>query len=125
MLPPDPPADDDRHVGAVPGDRVGAARGDRPLQPAIEELPPWWTYVDWPGAVAFVLALGVALSMVIAIWGASTQDDAISEQGAQLLSTLFGASVGAVATYLGMAQRANQARGRTRATDTDKHNERQ
>jgi hypothetical protein len=67
----------------------------------------WWQQVDWPGAVAFTLALGVSGSMVVlmavGLIGVFVRGEPISEQGATLLSTLFGAVVGALASYLGQS----------------------
>jgi hypothetical protein len=57
--------------------------------------------VDWPGAIAFTLALGIAISMVVAIVGTVGGGRTLSAGSANVLSTLFGASVGVVGTYLG------------------------
>lgn len=78
---------------------------DEPQQP---ERDPWWQQVDWTGAVALVLALGVSLSMSIALVGglvgAIWHDRPISEHGAAMLSTIFGAAIGALASYLGQSR---------------------
>jgi hypothetical protein len=58
---------------------------------------PW----DWRGTVAVILAAGIAVSVVSLCMGAVIQDETISNQGAALIETVLGASVGAVATYLG------------------------
>jgi hypothetical protein len=76
-------------------------------------------HIEWPGVVAVILAVGIAVSMVLGVAGTILSDVPLSEQGAQFLSTLFGASIGAVATYLGMAQRAREAERRTRRSDDD------
>jgi hypothetical protein len=72
---------------------------------------PWWRQIDWAGAVAFTLSLGVSGSMVVlmtlGIVGSMFHDRPMSEQGATVLSTLFGAVVGALATYLGQARGKN------------------
>lgn len=80
-------------------------------QPAVEVIhetsPPrraWWTQgaVDWPGLVVFVLAAGIAASLVIAMLAiALSASHDVSAQQATLLSTIFGAAIGAVATYIG------------------------
>lgn len=62
------------------------------------------------------LSVGVSISMIIAMVGVTTHRP-ISPGGVQLLSTVFGASVGAVATYLGMARQQQQAQSRTRRSD--------
>ena len=59
---------------------------------------------------AVILTAGVSLSILALALGAVLQDEVISEQGATLLATAFGASIGAVATYLG---------GRMRSRDGD------
>ena len=56
---------------------------------------------EWRGLVAIILAAGVAISVVALCMGAVLQDETISAQGAALIETVLGASVGAVATYLG------------------------
>lgn len=65
---------------------------------------------------ALCLSVGVSISMIIAMVGVTTHRP-ISAGGVQLLSTVFGASVGAVATYLGMARQQQQAQSRTRRSD--------
>lgn len=76
-------------------------------------LLPWWTYIDWPGMVAFVLALGVSAALVFGFIGSVLQGKQINQPLANLLSTLGGAAVGAVATYLGI----NRRTAATRRTD--------
>jgi len=66
---------------------------------------PWWTKIDWTGAVGFVLALGVSASLVIGFLGAVISDHMLNAQEANVLATLSGAMVGAVATYLGLGRR--------------------
>jgi hypothetical protein len=77
----------------------------------------WWEKIDWPGACAFVLAFGVAVTLIVGMAGAAVQDSPISEQGASLLSTLGGAAIGAIATYLGLARQQQQQSHRTRSSD--------
>ena len=84
-----------------------------------DEKTPWWTHVDWPGAIAFVLAVGIACSMVLAICGEVFNREAIGQQGATILSTIFGAAIGAVATYLG-GSRERQLRMNEQAAKTVK-----
>ena len=61
---------------------------------------------EWRGPVAIILALGVAGSIIILCLGAVLQDQTISTQGAAIIDTALGASVGAVAVYLGGRARA-------------------
>lgn len=69
----------------------------------------WWTEIDWPGACAFVLACGLSIGFCVAlIWAASPSTPDLSQEAAALLSTLGGAMVGAVATYLGLSRREHQ-----------------
>jgi NhaP-type Na+/H+ or K+/H+ antiporter len=76
-----------------------------------ERRPRWWETVDWPGAIAFVLAFGVAIGFAVAIiLAASWRTPPISEQTATLFSTLGGAIIGAVATYLGGTIQRNHDR---------------
>lgn len=60
---------------------------------------------DWRGYIAFVMALGIAIGFGAAIiMSASARTPPISDTTATLLSTLGGAMIGAVATYLGMGR---------------------
>jgi hypothetical protein len=56
---------------------------------------------EWAGLIAFVLALGVAVSLVLDIAIVAIHGGEISGANANLLSTLFGASIGVVGTYIG------------------------
>jgi hypothetical protein len=61
---------------------------------------------DWRGYIAFTLALGISVGWATGlILSASARTPPIGENTAQLLSTLGGAMVGAVAAYLGMGRR--------------------
>jgi hypothetical protein len=61
---------------------------------------------DWRGYIAFVLAIGLSVGWATGlIMSASSRTPPIGENTAQLLSTLGGAMVGAVAAYLGMGRR--------------------
>lgn len=75
----------------------------------------WWLHGEWAGLIAFVLALGVSFSMVIALIGAVLSADRISSEKASLLSTLFGASIGVIGTYIGA-----HGRGARRASDRER-----
>jgi hypothetical protein len=81
---------------------------DQPIIAKTRSEERWWQQVDWVGACAFTLALGVSLSMVAvtipALIGAFIRETPMSQHGAALLSTLFGAAMGAVATFLGQAR---------------------
>jgi hypothetical protein len=69
--------------------------------------PDWIKNMDWPGAIAFMLALGISLSMVLLITGviiAVPQNRPLGEAASSLISTVFGAAIGAIATYLGSAR---------------------
>jgi hypothetical protein len=74
---------------------------------------PW----NWAGACACILATGVSLSLVLIVLGPLLQDRPFTEQGAQLVSTLAGAAVGALAAYLGLSRSQQQQFERTRETD--------
>lgn len=60
--------------------------------------------------MAVILAAGTALAVIVLAVGAAATAGPISQEDAALLSTVLGASVGAVATYLG-------GRGANRGTD--------
>jgi hypothetical protein len=77
----------------------------------------WWHHVNWPGLCAFTLACGVAVSLVLIVLGPLLQDRPFTEQGAQLVSTLAGAAVGALAAYLGLSRQQQMQQERTRAQD--------
>lgn len=70
--------------------------------------------INWPGVIALTLAGGISSSMVLVILCAYLAPErVISEQGANILATTFGAAIGAVATYLG------QATGKRRVYDEE------
>jgi hypothetical protein len=71
---------------------------------------------DWPGAIVFVLSLGVALSMIIAVTGSVWDERPLSSGATNLLSAVFGATIGAIATYLG----AHGRHGRRAADENDR-----
>jgi hypothetical protein len=56
---------------------------------------------DFAGLAAVVLATGVVLAVVIATAGAAISHREFSPDETTLLSTVLGAAIGAVATYLG------------------------
>jgi len=60
--------------------------------------PPW----SWPGVVAVVLAIGVASTLVIAVIAAEITRHGLTDTESNLIATLGGATIGALATYLGM-----------------------
>jgi hypothetical protein len=71
-------------------------------------------HVEWPGVICFTLALGIAVSMIVEVVGVVVGDRPLSQGESSLLSTLFGASVGVIGTYLGAhgrhGRRADDAR---------------
>jgi galactitol-specific phosphotransferase system IIC component len=74
----------------------------------MNDKPGWWEKIEWRGAIAFTLAIGVAGSMILAIVGAIiaivVRTVPLGDQAANMLSTLFGAALGALATYLGQGK---------------------
>lgn len=77
-----------------------------------------WIHGEWAGLIAFVLALGVSLSMVIALVGAVLSKGSISSEKASLLSTLYGAAIGVIGTYIGAHGRgARRSSDRSREED--------
>jgi hypothetical protein len=58
--------------------------------------------VDWSGMAAFVLSIGVVLFLVAGAALLAIDPRELSPDEATLLSTVLGAVVGAIATYLGM-----------------------
>lgn len=56
---------------------------------------------DLRGLVAVVLAAGVAICVVSLSLGIAVTTGPISQEDSALLSTVLGAAIGAVATYLG------------------------
>jgi purine-cytosine permease-like protein len=73
--------------------------------------------LDWPGVVAFTLALGVSVSLIIGMTGAALNAGPLGEKTSSLLATLGGAAIGAIATYLGLARQQQQQNQRTRSSD--------
>lgn len=86
----------------------------RPKSPAER----WWLSGEWAGLIAFVLALGVAISMTVALVGSVLSSDPISSEKASLLSTLYGAAIGVIGTYIGA-----HGRGARRASDMQRNAE--
>lgn len=72
----------------------------------------WWIHGEWAGLIALILALGVAVSMVLALAGTMLSNEPISSEKASLLSTLSGAAIGVIGTYIGA-----HGRGGRRASD--------
>ena len=64
---------------------------------------------DFAGLAAVVLATGVVLAVVIATAGAAISHREFSPDETTLLSTVLGAAIGAVATYLGTHGRRPEA----------------
>jgi hypothetical protein len=60
-----------------------------------------WIHGEWAGLIAFVLALGISISMVVSLIGAVLEDGPIDQQKSNLLATVFGASIGVIGTYIG------------------------
>lgn len=60
---------------------------------------------DWRGLTAFVLAVGVSIALVAGMLAAELTNGPLTTEEVGLLSTLSGAVIGAVATYLGTHQR--------------------
>jgi hypothetical protein len=60
-----------------------------------------WIHGEWAGLIALVLAVGVTVSLVVDITIVALHGSDISGANANLLSTLFGASIGVVGTYIG------------------------
>jgi hypothetical protein len=63
---------------------------------------------SWRGVVAVIFALAVGGSILALCLGAVLQDQTISQQGADLISTTLGVAVGAVAMYLSGGSRSNK-----------------
>lgn len=66
--------------------------------------------IDWRGAVAVILALGVVASVVILAVSELDHGSAghITETEATLLSTILGAAVGALSAYMGARASSSQ-----------------
>lgn len=61
--------------------------------------------------VAIILAIGVASAVIVLAVETVLHSGSISTQEASLLSTVLGATVGAVATYLGLSKSDSQTNG--------------
>jgi hypothetical protein len=77
-----------------------------------------WIHGEWAGLIAFVLAIGISVSMVVALIGAVLQTGPIDQQKSNLLATVFGASIGVIGTYIGA-----HGRGGRRAEDRNGEND--
>jgi uncharacterized membrane protein len=60
---------------------------------------------DYAGWCAVILASGVAASLVISSIGGTIRGHMLTPDEITLLSTITGAAIGAVATYLGTSRR--------------------
>jgi len=56
----------------------------------------------WIGLAGVILTTGVALAVVIIATGATVHHGPLAMEEATVLSTVLGAMVGAIATYLGL-----------------------
>lgn len=79
-----------------------------------------WLHGEWAGLIAFTLALGISVSMVVALIGAVLDDGPISAEKSNLLSTVFGASIGVIGTYIGA-----HGRGGRRVSDDPEEDRRE
>lgn len=57
---------------------------------------------DWRGPIAFVLAAGVAIALVLGVLTAELSPSKITTEEISFLATLGGAAIGAVSAYLGI-----------------------
>jgi hypothetical protein len=57
---------------------------------------------DWRGPIVLVLAVGVSITLVVGVTGAVWTPGKVTAEESTFFSTLGGAIVGAVATYLGV-----------------------
>lgn len=73
--------------------------------------------IRWTGRalIATILAVGVSVSLMAAFLANAIHADALTGEAATLLSTAFGAVVGALAAYLGQSGDRDASR---RSTDT-------
>jgi hypothetical protein len=69
-----------------------------------------WPEIDVSGLVVLILALAVGVSLVLAVIDVTLRGFQVSPEGLDLASTVFGASIGVVATFVGL-------RGRGRSDD--------
>lgn len=60
--------------------------------------------MDWAGACALVLAIGISVGLMLGMFRWVVQKQTLSAEGAQLLGTIYGAAVGTLATYLGLSR---------------------
>lgn len=67
------------------------------------KLPTTPEWFDHRAVVAVILSFGIAAAIVIIAVGATFHRGAISNEESNLLSTVLGAAIGAVATYLGIS----------------------
>ena len=77
--------------------------------------------VNWTGLCACILAVGVTLALVLIVLGPLLQDRPFTEQGAQLVSTLAGAAVGALGAYLGLSRQQERTREDETKEEDDEH----
>jgi hypothetical protein len=93
------------------------------MTPEPEQQRRGWLHGEWAGLIALVLALGVAISMVTALVGTMLSNEPISSEKASLLSTLTGAAIGVIGTYIGAHGRGGRRTsdgGDRRGDDVDR-----
>jgi uncharacterized membrane protein len=76
-----------------------------------------WLHGEWAGLIALVLAIGVSISMVVSIVGATLSTGGLSTEKSNLLSTVVGASVGVIGTYIGAHGRGGRRSEDDRRTE--------
>ena len=75
----------------------------------MTNISEWFKHLDWSGIIVFTLAIGVSISMVLIIVGAMMRTNPMGESAATMISTIFGASIGTIATYVGRTQRKEES----------------
>jgi outer membrane biosynthesis protein TonB len=65
---------------------------------------------DWRGPIVLVLAVGVAVTLVTGVVGAEFTPGKVTPEESTFFSTLGGAIVGAVATYLGVQHKEGSSK---------------
>lgn len=73
---------------------------------------------DWRGPIALILALGVAIALVSGVLTAELTPNVVTPQETAFLSTLGGAMVGALATYLGVTHNRTNGGNDMHETET-------
>jgi uncharacterized membrane protein len=93
------------------GNRIDSGGSDSARSRLVQAAATVMDNLNWHGLVAIVLALGLATTVILLALETILHRGPVSDTEAAVLSTVLGAAVGAVATYLGGARGHSNGNG--------------